>query len=127
MNNFKFPFLCSIFVLSSCVSNAINIKPNAEEYSKFGDTPAYIKKSSDKDIDTFESELDECIKTCIYRVQHGPLPLLSAAGQGDPAEAAGEHDAQGDHHGDTEAHLLGPRQGHEDRAAGHQDIPCRQG
>ena len=68
MNSFKFPFFCSIFVLSSCVSNAINIKPNAEEYSKFGDTPAYIKKSSDKDIDTFESELDECIKTSNTRV-----------------------------------------------------------
>ena len=68
MNSFKFPFFCSIFVLSSCVSNTINIKPNAEEYSKFGDTPAYIKKSSDKDIDTFESELDECIKTSNTRV-----------------------------------------------------------
>lgn len=68
LNSFRFTFFCSIFVLSSCVSNTINIKPNTEEYSQLVDTPVYIKRSSDKDIDTFESELDECIKTSNTRV-----------------------------------------------------------
>ena len=68
MNSFKFPFFCSVFILSSCVSNTVNVKPNTEEYSQLVDTPVYIKKSSDKDINTFEGELDECIKTSNTRV-----------------------------------------------------------
>ena len=68
MNRFRFLFFCSVFILSSCVSNTINVKPNTEEYSQLIDTPVYIKRSSDKDINTFEGELDECIKTSNTRV-----------------------------------------------------------
>ncbi len=68
MNSFRFNFFCSIFVLSSCVSNTVNVKPNTEEYSQLVGTPVYIKRSSDKDINTFEDELDECIKTSNTRV-----------------------------------------------------------
>ena len=67
----KFSFLyclCLMFTLSSCVSNTVNVKPNTEEYSQLVDTPVYIKRSSDKDINTFEGELDECIKTSNTRV-----------------------------------------------------------
>ncbi len=31
---------------------------------------------------------------------------------GDPSPAAGQHDAACNHHGDPQAHLLGPGQGH---------------
>ena len=68
LNRSRFLFFCSIFILSSCVSNTINVKPNTEEYSQLVDTPVYIKRSSDKDINTFERELDECIKTSNTRV-----------------------------------------------------------
>ena len=68
MNSSRFLFFCSVFILSSCVSNTVNVKPNTEEYSQLVDTPVYIKRSSDKDINTFEGELDECIKTSNTRV-----------------------------------------------------------
>ena len=56
-------FFLSIFVLSSCVSNTINVKPDPEEYLQLVDTPVYVKRSSDTDLYAFENELDECIKT----------------------------------------------------------------
>ena len=56
-------FFLSIFVLSSCVSNTINVKPDSEEYLQLVDTPVYVKRSSDTDLYAFENELDECIKT----------------------------------------------------------------
>ena len=56
-------FLCITFVLSSCVSNTINVKPDSEEYLQLVDTPVYVKRSSDTDLYAFENELDECIKT----------------------------------------------------------------
>ena len=68
MNRSRFLFFCSVFILSSCVSNTVNVKPNTEEYSQLVGTPVYIKRSSDKDINTFEDELDECIKTSNTRV-----------------------------------------------------------
>jgi len=61
-------FLCTTFVLSSCVSNTINVKPDSEEYLQLVDTPVYVKRSSDADLYTFENELDECIKTSNNRV-----------------------------------------------------------
>ena len=68
MNRSRFLFFCSVFILSSCVSNTVNVKPNTAEYSQLVDTPVYIKRSFDKDINTFEGELDECIKTSNTRV-----------------------------------------------------------
>ena len=56
-------FFLFIFVLSSCVSNTINVKPDSEEYLQLVDTPVYVKRSSDTDLYAFENELDECIKT----------------------------------------------------------------
>ena len=58
LNKSRFLFFCSVFILSSCVSNTVNVKPDTEEYSHLVDTPVYIKRSSDKDINTFEGELD---------------------------------------------------------------------
>ena len=55
-------FFLLLFVLSSCVSNAINVKPDAEEYLQLVNTPVYVKRSSDTDLYAFENELDECIK-----------------------------------------------------------------
>ena len=56
-------FFLLLFVLSSCVSNTINVKPDAEEYLQLANTPVYVKRSSDTDLYAFENELDECIKT----------------------------------------------------------------
>ena len=54
-------FLCLIFVLSSCVSNAINIRPSLQEYQQLNTYPVYIKKSENKNSDAYTNELDECI------------------------------------------------------------------
>ena len=54
-------FLCLIFVLSSCVSNAINVRPNLQEYQQLNTYPVYIKKSVNKNSDAYTNELDECI------------------------------------------------------------------
>ena len=56
-------FFLLLFVLSSCVSNTINVKPDAEEYLQLVNTPVHVKRSSDTDLYAFENELDECIKT----------------------------------------------------------------
>ena len=56
-------FFLLLLVLSSCVSNTINVKPDSEEYLQLVDTPVYVKRSSDTDLYAFENELDECIKT----------------------------------------------------------------
>ena len=61
-------FFLLLFVLSSCVSNTINVKPDAEEYLQLVDTPVYVKRSFDTDLYAFENELDECIKTSNNRV-----------------------------------------------------------
>ena len=63
MQNKGLFFFLFIFVLSSCASNSINVKPDAEEYLQLVNTPVYVKRSSDTDLYTFENELDECIKT----------------------------------------------------------------
>ena len=47
-----------MLILSSCVSYTVNVKPDAEEYLHLVDTPMYVKKSSDKNLNTFENELD---------------------------------------------------------------------
>tara|TARA_B100002052_G_scaffold103997_1_gene95892 strand:- start:94 stop:552 length:459 start_codon:yes stop_codon:yes gene_type:complete len=62
MQNKGLFFFLLIFVLSSCASNSINVKPDAEEYLQLANTPVYVKRSSDTDLYTFENELDECIK-----------------------------------------------------------------
>ena len=56
-------FFLLLFVLTSCVSNTINVKSDAEEYLQLVDMPVYVKKSFDTDLYAFENELDECIKT----------------------------------------------------------------
>ena len=61
-------FFLLLFVLSSCVSNTINVKPDAEEYLQLANTPVYVKRSSDTDLYAFENELDECIKKSNTRV-----------------------------------------------------------
>ena len=52
----------SLFVLSSCVSNSVNVKPNPKEYSHLANSPVYIKRAVDTDLETYELELDQCIK-----------------------------------------------------------------
>ena len=54
--------VCITFVLSSCVSNTVDVKPNSEEYSQLIDTPVYIKRASDTDLNTYTNELNQCIK-----------------------------------------------------------------
>ena len=49
----------------------------------------------------------------------GSLPFLPAAGEGDQAQTAGQHDAAGHHHGDTEAQRVGLRQEHEECSHRH--------
>mgnify|MGYP000059996012 CR=1 FL=1 len=61
-------FLCITFVLSSCVSNTVNVKPDSEEYSQLIDTPVYIKRASDTDLNTYTNELDQCIKASNIKV-----------------------------------------------------------
>ena len=55
-------FFCITFFLSSCISNTVNVKPNSEEYSQLIDTPVYIKRASDTDLNTYTNELNQCIK-----------------------------------------------------------------
>ena len=62
MQNKGLFFFLFIFVLSSCASNTINVKPDAEEYLQLVDMPVYVKKSPYTDLYAFENELDECIK-----------------------------------------------------------------
>ena len=62
MQNKSLFFFLLIFILSSCASNSINVKPDAEEYLQLVNTPVYVKRSSDTDLYAFENELDECIK-----------------------------------------------------------------
>ena len=66
-NRFLFS-LCLILALSSCVSNAINVRPNPQEYQQLNDSPVYIKKASNTDLDTYSNELNECIKTSNIKV-----------------------------------------------------------
>ena len=54
--------ICSLFVLSSCVSNSVNVKPNPKEYSHLANSPVYIKRAVDTDLETYELELDQCMK-----------------------------------------------------------------
>ena len=61
-------FLCLIFVLASCVSNAINVRPNLKEYQELDTYPVYIKKAADKNSDAYRNELDECIVSSNIKV-----------------------------------------------------------
>ena len=61
-NKFLFS-LCLTLTLSACVSNTINVRPSPQEYQQLNASPVYIKKASNKDLDTYSNELNECIKT----------------------------------------------------------------
>ncbi len=61
-NRFLFS-LCLTLTLSACVSNTINVRPSPQEYQQLNASPVYIKKASNKDLDTYSNELNECIKT----------------------------------------------------------------
>ena len=61
-------FFCCVVVLSSCVSNAVNVKPNSQEYQQLDTSPVYIKRASDKDLETYSNDLDECIKASDIKV-----------------------------------------------------------
>ena len=61
-------FFCVTFILSSCVSNTVNVRPNSEEYSQLIDTPVYVKRSPDIDQNTYTNDLDQCIKASNIRV-----------------------------------------------------------
>ena len=66
-NKFLFS-LCLTFTLSACVSNTINVRPSPQEYQQLNASPVYIKKASNKDLDTYSNELNECIKTSNIKV-----------------------------------------------------------
>ena len=61
-NNFLFALFLTL-TLSACVSNTINVRPSPQEYQQLNASPVYIKKASNKDLDTYSNELNECIKT----------------------------------------------------------------
>ena len=54
--------LPSLLLLSSCVSNSVSVKPDKTEYSHLVNTPVYIKRATDTDLETYEIELDQCLK-----------------------------------------------------------------
>ena len=60
--------LCLVPVLSSCVSNTVHVRPDPQEYQQLGASPVCIKKAVDTDPDTYEVELDECIKSSNTKV-----------------------------------------------------------
>ena len=53
--------LSSLLLLSSCISNSVSLKPDKTEYSQLVDTPVYIKRAGDTDLETYEIELDQCL------------------------------------------------------------------
>ena len=61
-------FFCCVVVLSACVSNAVSVKPNSQEYQQLDTSPVYIKRASDKDLETYSNDLDECIKASDIKV-----------------------------------------------------------
>ena len=46
--------------MSSCLLNTANIKPSTDEYSNFIDTSVYVKKAPDKDVATYQNEVNQC-------------------------------------------------------------------
>ena len=50
----------SLIAMSSCVLNTANVKPSPDEYSNLIDTPVYVKKAPDKDMATYQNELNQC-------------------------------------------------------------------
>ena len=46
--------------MSSCLLNTANIKPSPDEYSNLIDTPVYVKKAPDKDVATYQNDLNQC-------------------------------------------------------------------
>ena len=50
----------SVFAISSCVLNSSNTKPSPDEYSNLIGTPVYVKKAPDRDVATYQNELNQC-------------------------------------------------------------------
>ena len=50
----------SMFTISSCVLSTSNTKPSPDEYSNLIDTPVFVKKAPDKDLATYQNELNQC-------------------------------------------------------------------
>ena len=50
----------SLISMSSCLLNTANIKPSPDEYSNLIDTPVYVKKAPDKDVATYQNDLNQC-------------------------------------------------------------------
>ena len=50
----------SMFTISSCVLSTSNTKPCPDEYSNLIDTPVFVKKAPDKDLATYQNELNQC-------------------------------------------------------------------
>ena len=61
----------SLLLLSSCVSNSVSVKPDKTEYSHLVNTPVYIKRATDTDLETYEIELDQCLKASAKRTDGG--------------------------------------------------------
>lgn len=56
-----FYFLLIALLLSSCLSNTVNVKPNYEEYTQLVNTPVYIKKAASSNQNNYEIELSQCL------------------------------------------------------------------
>ena len=54
--------LPSLLLLSSCISNSVSVKPDKTEYLHLVNTPVYIKRATDTDLETYEIDLDQCLK-----------------------------------------------------------------
>jgi len=54
--------LPSLLLLSSCISNSVSVKPDKTEYLHLENTPVYIKRATDTDLETYEIDLDHCLK-----------------------------------------------------------------
>ena len=50
----------SLISMSSCLLNTANIKPSPDEYGNLIDTPVYVKKAPDKDVATYQNDLNQC-------------------------------------------------------------------
>ena len=84
---------------------------------KFGYDYIELQMEFSMDLYPFFPPLVKVNINCLY------LHYYQGHCQGDPTEVARQHDVESDDHGDTEADLLGPCQGHEDNFVGHQGIP----
>ena len=54
--------ICSLFVLFSCASNSVNVKPDPKKYLHAANSPVCIKRAVDTDLKTYELELGQCME-----------------------------------------------------------------